>query len=121
LLEGLPPACGGVDPNARAVFPGKEREDILFGSCMHGVVADVKEVRRRIHFTAGDLAENRSFVGRHPHKTNLAAIFQPMQAVGELLAYGLVHALEYQVDPLETKLPEPLLHVVFQAPAAEAF
>ncbi len=80
-FEELAPAGGGEDHDARSVLLRQVREDVLFGSWVNGVVADLKEVHRRLHLSASDLAEEGPFVAGHAHEAHLAAVPEPVYAV----------------------------------------
>ncbi len=84
-LKELSSAGGGEDLDARSVLPRQMLNDVLFGSRVHGVVADLEKVHRRPQLSAGDLAEEGALVAGHSHEARLAAVPEPMHAVDKLL------------------------------------
>ena len=56
----------------------------------------------------------------YSQEAHLAAVLEPLYPVSELLAQGLAHVLEQQIDPLELELLQPPLHIAFQTEAPEA-
>ncbi len=119
-VEELAPAGGGEDYDARPLLPRQVREDVLFGAWMHGVVADLKEVHRRLHLSSGDLAKEGPLVAGHAHEAHLAAVPESMHTVDELLAWRFAQTLyDHEIDLLDLELLEPALHIVLQEESSE--